>query len=267
MRKETFEQDVFEYFRVPYSDFIKIKKEFDYSKQNVDTVLFGKLMENNRVPAHSEIVNAHNVELMTAYVLTTIFPKEIGNDINLKEHGIFKYFLLKEDMDEFNHGMNLLEYGCGACDTAFKLHQLGFNLTLVDLPMDWLKFLEYRINKYNVPNIKFCFVEEDKQFSFLNDEKYDCFYTHDVLEHVLEPDKVLKYISEYLRPGSLAYIEYKFTQGGCHLNINRDTYAIEKDGVFNEYGNQRWRIEMYNAGFVPLPLGWDWPRCFWRKLR
>lgn len=270
MNRKDFEYDVYKYFRKTYSDFKKIKEEFDTSEQNIDHILFGEVMKDNRIPTHEELIKAHNTELMTAYVLTTIFPRELEEfdnkqKLKLVDHPIFSYFLLKEKANELAHGKNLFEYGCGACDTAFTLWQLGFNMTLSDLPMNWLKFLEFRIKKYNIPRIKFCFVE--KQLDFLPDEQYDCFYTHDVLEHVLEPDKVIQYISAHLTPGALSYIEYKFTGGDSHINQNNKLFGIEADGIFNDYGNQIWREKMRDAGFVPLPLGWNWPRCFWRKLK
>ncbi len=263
---ENFDDDLYQFTSKRQKDYQQIRDKFEqqYGINGLDQYCLRNVDLTS--PTHKSLIDAYNDPIFNAYVYSYngIFPKTLPiNYLNLESEPVIGKFL--NHPNEILKGKRLLEYGCGGCNTAFIFWLAGFDLTLCDLPLDWLKFLEWRIKKYEVPRIKFIYIEDNA--SFLPDnEMYDCFYTHDVFEHVINPAHALFHISQHIKPGALIYIELKFHSGGFHLTVDHNKFNLEKDKISNEDGNQLWRDVLNMCDIVPVPLNWQYPPYFFRKL-
>lgn len=263
---DNFDDDLYQFTGKRQDDYQNIRDKFEqqYGINGLDQYCLRNVDLTN--PTHKSLIAAYNDPMYNAYVFSynSIFPRALPNDYpNLELEPVIGKFLNRPN--DFVKGNRLLEYGCGGCNAAFKFWLAGFDLTLCDLPLDWLKFLEWRIKKYAIPRIKFIYIEDNASF-LPNNEMYDCFYTHDVFEHVVNPHHALFHMSQHIKPGALVYIELKFHAGGFHLAVNHKKFNLEKDNINNEDGNQVWRDVLNVCGIVPVPINWNYPPYFFRKL-
>jgi 2-polyprenyl-3-methyl-5-hydroxy-6-metoxy-1,4-benzoquinol methylase len=94
-------------------------------------------------------------------------------------------------------GKKILDFGCGEGGTSKFLAQLGSEVTAVDIQ----SYLEQ-----NFKNSDVIFLNMNENESYLQFQRYDIIVLQDVLEHVPNPDTLLKRMKYALRNGGLIYI-------------------------------------------------------------
>lgn len=92
----------------------------------------------------------------------------------------------------------------------------------------------------------------NEPLDYLGDNKFDFLFSHEVMEHCINPHKVLAYLSDHLNMGALIYLSVGFTAAGFHLIRNRDLFGIEKNEIADTSGNYLWRDCIKNAGLSVL---------------
>lgn len=130
--------------------------------------------------------------------------------------------------------MNILDYGTGHGMTALSLINSGCKkMTLADVPTPLFEI---------VKRIIFPFIKEDKfsgtKFLDINEKyplkdnlKYDLIISTDCLEHIKEPDMVLRHLVGHLNQNSYIYLTTFFggAHAPCHLVENNKFIPIWKD--------------------------------------
>ncbi len=88
----------------------------------------------------------------------------------------------------------ILNYGAGAGNLCILLKKLGYNVIYADLPGKTYDFAKFRFDKRDI-KIKMLNLLETN----INEEEFDCILSTEVVEHVVEPEKLIKEFSENLK--------------------------------------------------------------------
>lgn len=140
----------------------------------------------------------------------------------------------------------VLDLGC--LDGSFALsvaHNIGCTVTGVDLTKDGITIAKERAEKYKLPADFHQGTIED--FLENTDRKWDCITCFEVLEHVKDPQKLLKLIDKCLNPdGSVIISTPSFEspyfgaddeENKCHIRLY--TTKDEDYTKVNKYGTLR----------------------------
>ena len=119
---------------------------------------------------------------------------------------------------------HVLDYGCGIGTAALKLLQAGYRVTIADVPGETLRYAEFRLqrNGYSVDVLPV--TSEQPRLP----ERYDALVSFDVLEHVPQPDRLMRRLAERLRPGGVAAVVASFftnQEFPHHLSENTETFS------------------------------------------
>lgn len=245
LRKETYESDLLEFTGKPLSFWKEQRLRFleqygpeycdhisndniDFSKPTYDFLVdrYNTIGWLTSVYTHDHFVNPNRTELQE-YPLYRFFKKFLGNEKKIA-----------------------VDHGCKMAEISWVLWTQGYYVLAVDLPLDYIKFLSWRIQKYNVPDIEIVTVNE--KTTFLQDRMVDAIFSQEVFEHCINPHKVLAYLSDHLRLGGLFYISVGFTGGGFHLVRNEQLFAFEEGKPGTIYGNTRWKNCIFAAGLEEI---------------
>jgi hypothetical protein len=107
----------------------------------------------------------------------------------------------------------VLDYGCGIGDLDIMLAESGIEVVAADFDSEMLKFLEWRIKKHDIPNIRIWKIDKED----LN-EKFDAIMCFDVLEHVpdSEFEATIKKLESLKGEKCRVYITASFGNAGMH---------------------------------------------------
>ncbi len=94
-------------------------------------------------------------------------------------------------------GKKVLDYGCGDGGTSQTLAKLGAEVTSVDIKPELEQFCR---------NSRIVFFNAQNRELYLKAQRYDIVILQDVLEHVLNPEQLIKEINYSLRSGGLIYL-------------------------------------------------------------
>ena len=150
---------------------------------------------------------------------------------------LYSYFILTEKLKKLSI-RNIVDYGAGAGTLCILFKKLGYDITYADLPGKLFDFAKWRFKKRNV-NIPMI----DIQTTPLEDEKYDCIISTEVVEHVVKPIHLLEYFSKKLKSGGILVISEscEYTEDfSSHLESNR------------KYGGKRFITIMGTLGFKQI---------------
>jgi len=125
----------------------------------------------------------------------------------------------KRVAEEYKNRCNtVLDYGCGIPTYGLTFHNLGYEVTLADVPGKMFDLIKYRMVKQERRDIKFVDITQKYPLK----ESYDITICQDVLEHVKDPVDVLKHL--YAHTNKLILMEVYFDWGGGmvpqHLHEN-----------------------------------------------
>lgn len=103
----------------------------------------------------------------------------------------------------------VLDYGCGAGNMGLLFAQAGFDTTLLEVEGEHTHFLRWRVKKHYL------------QAKVLGDEdelgKYDLVMLFNVLEHLMEPKKVLERITNSLDKDGYFCLMFNTGKGGLDI--------------------------------------------------
>ncbi len=131
----------------------------------------------------------------------------------------------------------ILEYGAGVCLRPLGLFNLGCkHITLADIPTPMFEITRRAFGSY-IGEDKFLKITEKYPLK----DKYDIIFCTDVLEHVRDPDKLLKHLSDHTK-----YLYMTTFFGGSdyappHLQENNKYAAYET-----------WNSVIHSCGLKPI---------------
>jgi len=142
-------------------------------------------------------------------------------------------------------GKRGLDYGCGIGTRAEMMAREGMRVLALDLPTKPIDFLEWRAKRHGfVDNLELLRLDGPDGTKVLPDYNFDIIVLMDVLEHLMEPHKVLREMLLRLNPGGLlvsnAHVhEFKGKEEGNpqHLKLISDEEFVE---ICMEYGVVPW---------------------------
>ena len=150
---------------------------------------------------------------------------------------------IKKNLQNFNKNIKILDVGSWTGVFANEIYKEGFgNITCLDISKNVCSFGEKAFPHLN-------FICEDIE-DFTTSEKYDLILLCEILEHITEPIKTLKKISQLLTEnGSILstipdenYVEYDFSRGFVeHFNpipkkkLSIFSPNIETLPIFDDY--------------------------------
>lgn len=225
----TYAQDVLDFSKQPLTYWQDMRDAWNMThKQNTDD-----LIDGDKEYTHEELIDLCNHKIYNAYGYTELAHKSYVTDSHLNSSD---RTWMKNIYDAFLPGKKILDYGCGDLTNAICFYDIGYQTTVADMPIDWIKFIEYRCKKYGV-DIDFRYTYNN--YSFLNSSDiFDVIFSHEVLEHVKEPDNVLKYLIDHLRIGGLLFLTVTFTSGAFHLKENHAKFGYGDEG--NVHHHPEW---------------------------
>jgi 2-polyprenyl-3-methyl-5-hydroxy-6-metoxy-1,4-benzoquinol methylase len=123
----------------------------------------------------------------------------------------------------------ILEVGCGTGETGYILKQkLNAEVIGIELFTDAAKIASNRLDRVIIGNI------ETLEFDF-KQEYFDCIIFPDVLEHCINPWKVLESLKQYLKPNGITILSIpnlRYLKPLLKIIFNKFEY--EKDGVLDK---------------------------------
>jgi 2-polyprenyl-3-methyl-5-hydroxy-6-metoxy-1,4-benzoquinol methylase len=221
----------------------KLEKYSDtYSKCTVCNTLISDWEINNniyQVSNEEEDFYGKNywIEDMTSMANVDNIDQVI--DLYLKERSIYWLkFILKYKLPE----AKVAEIGCGLGQFSYLLKNIGYDQVAFELSHEICEFIKDKLG-INIQNGEFK----------TNDIKYDVIIAMDVIEHILEPKKIMKEISSGLSNNGILILQapcydqtLEYKDMLCkkerfkdHLKPEQHVYLYSKDSIselLNEYG-------------------------------
>jgi SAM-dependent methyltransferase len=153
-----------------------------------------------------------------------------------------------------------LDYGSGVGTVAIRLAELGYDITLADVPGSTFEFARQRLR---ARGIRFNTIEIQGDVPSLPMEAWDVIVSFDVLEHVVAPKDVTKALVGALAFGGGATFIASF--GGA------DTYPLHLTPGVAQFADHRWPLFLQSLGMKHLGsdvyLKVDRLGAFLRRLR
>ena len=118
-----------------------------------------------------------------------------------------KFYLEHTDTNEMFKDKDVLDIGCGAAGKSLYYLSLGAkSVTGIDV-VEKYEEEAYTLQK-NLGLNGFTFKLEDASNMSFNDCSFDTVIMNDAMEHVAEPEKVLKEVYRVLKPGGKLYVNF-----------------------------------------------------------
>jgi 2-polyprenyl-3-methyl-5-hydroxy-6-metoxy-1,4-benzoquinol methylase len=146
-------------------------------------------------------------------------PKEIGTKEYFDEIEARKYFVephipVFADFKRWN-GKKVLEIGCGIGTDTINFARNGAQVTAVDVSEKSIELAKTRAKIFNVENSIHFFCGNAEELSkFIPACQYDLIYSFGVIHHTPQPDRVLKEILNFTKPGTeikiMVYYRYSW---------------------------------------------------------
>lgn len=130
-----------------------------------------------------------------------------------------------------------LDYGSGVGTVALRLAQLGYEVTLADVPGSTFKFARERLRSRGY---RFDVLEIQDDAPSLPMEAWDIVVSFDVLEHVVAPRDVTRAVVGALAPGGGAALVASF--GGA------DSYPLHLKSGVEQFADHRWPLYLQSLG-------------------
>lgn len=150
----------------------------------------------------------------------------------------------KKPIKEFK----ILDYGCGISDIGLLLAFLGANVTIADL--DDKKF-QFAIWRFKIRNLypEVIRIKNIKEYPKLTKSKYDLIVSTEVFEHIRDPLKLLKNLTDALRLNGFLFAtrvrneEERFSIG--YVGHLKEAFEILQSDAYRKYS-----IEHYDRIIV-----------------
>jgi 2-polyprenyl-3-methyl-5-hydroxy-6-metoxy-1,4-benzoquinol methylase len=153
-----------------------------------------------------------------------------------------------------------LDYGSGVGTVGLRLAELGYEVTLADVPGSTFEFARERLRRHGS---RFEILEIHDDVPSLPVQAWDLIVSFDVLEHVVAPKDVTKALVGALAPGGGAALVASF--GGA------DAYPLHLTAGVAQFGDHRWPLFLQGLGMKQVGsdvyLKTDRLGTFLRRLR
>lgn len=146
---------------------------------------------------------------------------------------------LRSRIIELSQG-NILDYGGGIGDTSLMLAKKGLDVTYADISGKTLEFAQWLMKKNNHPEIKVFDIDKDRERIW--SRNYDTIISIDVVEHLLQPQKVIERMAEHLNENGRLIITGLSSSGSTddhpmHMDINFNIdQLLSKFNIFKAKG-------------------------------
>jgi 2-polyprenyl-3-methyl-5-hydroxy-6-metoxy-1,4-benzoquinol methylase len=120
----------------------------------------------------------------------------------------------------------ILDYGCGIGEDSIRAARAGFTTTMADVPSKTLDFAKWRITHLKLP-IKIIVIKNNNPIK----EKYDAITCFEVLQHLYNPEIILKHLINHLNPRGLLLVTTRFNNTSYSMALKRN-YKYE-EGMVN----------------------------------
>lgn len=143
--------------------------------------------------------------------------------------------------------LNILDFGGGIGSQIINLSGIkGIRLNYADIPGKTFDYAKWRFERRCL-DVNMIDASRD---GFLGSNKYDVIIMLDVVEHLVEPEKTVKYLIEHLSPNGYLIMFASFYnnngEAGWHLNVDRYTnegfYEIVKNMGLEMLNNAHLRL-------------------------
>ncbi len=173
------------------------------------------------------------IGVKTVKALNKVFPKQV-HPFNMQMDGektyamwqfergeeTIRFFLEKYTAEEMFKGKKVLDFGCGAGGKSLYYASLGAEkVTGIDIVESYKAESEMLAEKLGLSD-KFEFVLGSATESGFADDTFDTIIMNDFMEHVSQPEKVLREARRIIRPGGRIYINFPpyYHPFGAHLS-------------------------------------------------
>jgi SAM-dependent methyltransferase len=133
-----------------------------------------------------------------------------------------------------------LDFGSGIGTAALRLAELGYSVTIADVPGTTLSFAQERLRRHGV---RFDTLEVDADVPDLGGASWDVLVCYDVLEHVPDAGRVARTLVDHLRDGGgaciVAAFDWEDERWPHHLATERA-----------RFGRGRWRLLLDGLGLA-----------------
>lgn len=106
-----------------------------------------------------------------------------------------------------------LDYGAGIGTTASALSLAGLKVTVADVSLPNLEFMTNRSKRMELKNFRTVDLVDGRKIG----AKYDMIVCTEVLEHVVEPEELARFLDKRLKPGGSAVLSWSFVDLPTHL--------------------------------------------------
>ncbi|MBF8249504.1 MAG: ubiG [Candidatus Levybacteria bacterium] len=120
----------------------------------------------------------------------------------------------------------ILDYGCGIGEDSIEAARAGFMVTMADVPSKTLDFAKWRATHLKLP-VKTLVIKNDSPIK----EKYDAITCFEVLQHLCNPETIIKHLINHLNPHGLLIVTTRFNNPSYPMALKRN-YKYE-EGMAN----------------------------------
>ena len=176
-------------------------------------------------------------------------PKPVGSKEYFDEVEARKYFVESHipGFAEFERwrGKKVLEIGCGIGTDTMNFARHGAQVTAVDLTEKSLEVARQRARVFGLENsIRFIQANAEELSSYVPVEQYDLIYSFGVIHHTPHPERVIREIRKYARPGTSVRI----------MVYNRWSWKVL--WILFAYGKgQFWKLDRWIAAYSEAQTG------------
>jgi len=152
-------------------------------------------------------------------------------------------------------GGRFFDFGGGVGDLTASISKLGHkDISFVDTDKKQLDFVKWKDKRCGINNINYIGVDNIKDFFKSNKESFNFATAIELLEHVLNPPKLMKSLASLIAPGGYIFFTSSFhvypEPGHLESNIK---YTNKEDEIMKPLGFER--VQLNN---LPIPFLFNW---------
>ncbi len=201
----------------------ELKKELEAVSEKFGG--FGKYVKVTEEEWNSKKIDQENAqEVLSFYAQTKNYIPELmiisASEDKQRLRRFVAAYCLKERIKK------ILDFGSGSGEDSIIASLNGMDASAADVEGKTFDFAKWRFKKYGV-NVKTISVKDDKPLS----EKYDAITCFEVLNHVPNPERVLKHFHDSLKERGLLFITSRF-KGNYSLSLKKNEKYHE---IFDDF--------------------------------
>lgn len=144
----------------------------------------------------------------------------------------------------------ILDYGCGIGEEGIALAEVGFEVTMADVPGKTFDFAKWRVRRRDL-RVQFIDVVDDAPLK----EIYDCVFCFEVLEHLWEPAVVVQHIYNHLLKGGFMLVTATFHYSSLYPMHLAKNNRYQGEGFLQMMRKIGFQSIMVNYGFTIFHKG------------